>query len=153
MTAYLTAEYAWMAWTLLAVVCMILEVTSGDFFLTCFAIGALAAIVPAALVLPLWLQILVWVAVSVLSIYFIRPFILQHLHSKEEDRKSNADALIGRTGRVVQPIPAGGHGYVQIDGDTWKSCSTTGEAIPEGSRVVVVQRESIILTVKRQQQP
>lgn len=142
-----------MAWTLLAVVCMILEVTSGDFFLTCFAIGALAAIVPAALHSPLWLQILVWIAVSVPSIYFLRPFILKHLHSKEENRRSNADALIGRVGRVVQAIPAGGHGYVQIDGDTWKSLSTTGEPIGEGSLVVVVQRESIILTVEKQIRP
>lgn len=144
----LLAQNAWIAWTVIAVLCLIMEVTSGDFFLTCFAIGAIGAIVPAALQLPLWVQIVVWVAVSVLSIYFIRPFILEHLHSKEDERKSNADALMGRTGRVTEAIPADGHGYVQIDGDSWRSVSATGEAIAEGCEVVVVARDSIVLTVE-----
>lgn len=148
MAEYLVSN-AWLAWTVIAVICLILEVTSGDFFLTCFAIGGLVTIVPAAMELPLWTQILCWVATSVLSIYFIRPFILEHLHTKETNRKSNADALIGRTGRVVQAIPTGGYGYVQIDGDTWKSRTATGEAVDEGERVLVAERESIILTVEK----
>ena len=35
------AENLWLFWTIVAVVCLVLEMTSGDFFITCFAVGAL----------------------------------------------------------------------------------------------------------------
>ena len=60
----------------------------------------------------------------------------------------NADALIGRRAVVREAIPAGGAGYVAIDGDMWRSVSADGSGIPEGTAVEVVSRESIILTVK-----
>ena len=66
-------------------------------------------------------------------------------------RWSNADALLGRHGKVVETIQAGGFGRVQIDGDIWKA-ETKGDAdIPEGSNVVVVDRASTIITVKIEQ--
>ena len=30
----------WQLWTLIGVICLILELTSGDFFIMCFSIGA-----------------------------------------------------------------------------------------------------------------
>jgi membrane protein implicated in regulation of membrane protease activity len=62
---------------------------------------------------------------------------------------SNADALIGRKGRVVEAIEAGGFGRVQIDGDVWKAVTKDDEAVPAGTNVRVVDRESIIITVER----
>jgi membrane protein implicated in regulation of membrane protease activity len=60
---------------------------------------------------------------------------------------SNADALIGREGRVRETIEADGFGRVAIDGDVWKAKSQTGEAISAGTAVKVVNRESTIITV------
>ena len=54
----------------------------------------------------------------------------------------------GRRAVVREAIPAGGAGYVAIDGDMWRSVSADGSGIPEGTAVEVVSRESIILTVK-----
>ena len=69
------------------------------------------------------------------------------IHNKQE-RQSNADALIGTTGVVTTDIPAFGYGYVRIAGDEWRSISASGEAIPKGTTVTVVNRRSTILTVK-----
>lgn len=129
-------------------VCLILEVSSGDFFITCFAIGALITIFPALLGVPLWAQILVWAVCSVLSIKLVRPCLLRLLHKGGEHRLSNADALIGQVGKVSQAIPAQGAGRVQLDGDDWKAVST-GETLPVGTKVRIVSRESIILTVEK----
>lgn len=149
MIAYLIA-HLWLIWLAVAIVCLILEITSGDFYVTCFAIGAAVAIVPSA-IWPdgLWLQIITWAVASVLSILFIRPYLLRKIHPRERQRKSNADALLGRTGRVTDAIAEGGYGYVQIDGDSWRSHTADGTAVEMGAQVRVLARDSIILTVEK----
>lgn len=146
MIEYLSANL-WTLWAAIAIVCLIIELGSGDFFVTCFAIGALCSMVCSLLPLPLWLQLLVFAVASVCSIRFIRPSLLRRLHNRQE-RLSNADALIGRQGRVIEPISAASAGYVKVDGDEWKAVSATGEAIAVGATVRIVARESIIVTVE-----
>lgn len=143
------AANLWQLWALVMVVCLILELTSGDFFIMCFAIGALLTAVAAALGLGFYGQLVVFAVVSVLSIFFIRPRLVKALHGKRRERLSNADALMGRIGRVSEAIEQGGYGRVAIDGDDWKAVSADGEYIPLGQNVRVVGRESIILTVEK----
>ena len=68
--------------------------------------------------------------------------------ARKRKKTSAADALDGKTGIVKEEIKTGGYGYVGIDGDMWRSISESGEAIPAGTKVVVISHESIILTVK-----
>lgn len=137
----------WILWLTVSFVCLIIELSSGDFYFLCFSVGALMSIIVAALGQPLWAQVLVWALASVLCIFFLRPPLARLLHKGETERKSNADALIGRKGKVIEAIPAGGSGYVKIDGDEWRSVSSGAEPIPVGTTVTVVSRDSIILTV------
>ena len=115
----------WQLWAVLAVLGLILELTSGDFFIMCIAIGAMGAAI------------------------VVRPFALRYLQRKGNDRVSNADALLGRIARVKTTIQAKGTGYVAIDGDLWKAVSADDEEIAEGTRVKVVGRESTIVTVEK----
>ncbi|ERK38751.1 nodulation efficiency protein NfeD [Segatella baroniae F0067] len=147
MIAYLIS-HLWLLWTAVVFVCLILELSSGDFYVTCFAIGAVGAAVSAAFGLPFWVQVLAWALCSVLSIWLIRPRLLGRLHANSHERPSNADALIGREGTVVEPVEAGGFGYVQVDGDVWKAV-TAGPTIGKGEKVRIVSRDSIVMTVVR----
>jgi len=79
----------------------------------------------------------------------VRPVALRYFHRHNEGRVSNADALLGRHGKVVETIKAGGYGRVQIDGDIWKAEAEGAEDIPEGTTVTVVNRASTIITVKQ----
>jgi membrane protein implicated in regulation of membrane protease activity len=141
-------SHLWQLWALISLLCLILELTNGDFFILCFAIGGVFAAVASAITDSLVVQILVFAAATILSLIFFRPAALRWFHKDGEQRKSNAEALIGRIGRVSQTIPADGYGRVAIDGDVWKAKSASGEAIPEGRNVTVVARESTIITVK-----
>lgn len=147
MIEYLS-QHLWQMWAVIAVVCLILELTAGDFFIICFSIGAVFAAISDPLGLGFYWQIVVFAIFTLLSLYFVRPFALRYLHKNEENRVSNADALIGRRGRVVEPIEAGGFGRVAIDGDVWKAISHADSDIPVGTFVRVVDRESIIITVE-----
>lgn len=136
----------WQIWGIIAVLCLIMELSSGDFFIICFSIGAVFAIITAVLGLSIYWQIFIFAIFSLLSVLFIRPVALRWLHKNEPNKPSNADALLGRTGRVTEAISANGNGYVQIDGDLWRAVSNCD--IPVGTTVRVVGRESTIITVE-----
>lgn len=140
------AENLWQLWAVVAVICLILEMTSGDFFLMCFAIGGAVTALLSPFV-GFYVQLAVFAVVSVVCLFTVRPVALRWFHKNDPDRVSNADALIGREGRVRETIEADGFGRVAIDGDVWKAKSQTGEAISTGTAVKVVNRESTIITV------
>ena len=148
MIEYLT-QHVWLIWILISVICLILELGSGDLFILCFAIGALGGSFAAALGLGIIPQLIVMAICSLLSIYFIRPVALRYLHRNDEDRVSNADALLGREGTVSQTIVKNGFGRVAIDGDDWKAVAADGQRIEKDAKVKVVGRESIIITVEK----
>ncbi len=147
MLDYIT-QNLWLFWTVITFACLILELSSGDFYVTCFAIGAVAGIISAAAALPFWVQVVVWAVCSVLSIWLVRPRLVKQLRHGGDQRRSNADALIGQVGEVSQCIVKGGHGRVKLDGDDWKAVAPTASAdVVVGAKVKVVDRESIILSV------
>ena len=139
----------WQAWLLLGIIFLILELTNGDFFIMCFAIGSVFAAIASAVSDSLVVQIITFAVFTLLSLAFVRPVALRWLHKNEDTRVSNADALIGREGRVSEPIPAGGYGRVAIDGDDWKAESADGSEIAKDEKVTVVGRESIIITITK----
>ncbi len=141
-------SHLWQSWTTLCVICLILELSSGDFFIMCFAIGALCAAIASTLVGGI-AQIIIFAVASVLCLAFVRPFALRYLHRANNDRASNSDAIIGRTGRVSETIEAQAYGRVAIDGDDWKAQSEDGDQIEKGALVVVKSINSTIITVTR----
>lgn len=143
---YLLANM-WQMWAVLAVLGLICELASGDFYMICLAIGAVGAAITAPFA-GVYVQLIVFCVVSVLCLWLLRPFALRCLRGRGAKRLSNADALIGRWGRVTQTIAEKGVGYVAIDGDQWKSRAVNDAEIKEGTRVKVVARESTILTVE-----
>lgn len=142
------SQNLWQVWAIIAVVCLILELFSGDFFILCFSMGAVVSLLAALCGASLTAQIILFAVASVLSVLFVRPVALKYFHRNDPERASNADALTGREGRVSKTIEAGGYGRVAIDGDDWKAVSADGSAIAKDTPVRVVDRDSIILTVE-----
>ena len=140
------AQHLWQMWAVIAVVCLILELMAGDFFIICFSIGAVFAALVAAVGGGIYLQLFVFAVFSFISLFC--PCAKRYLHKGEDPRVSNADALMGRQGRVVDAVVADGFGRVQIDGDIWKAVTNEQQDIPAGSNVRVIGRESTIITVE-----
>ncbi len=147
MLEYLLANM-WQLWAVLAVLGLILELTSGDFFIMCIAIGAAGSAIVAPFA-GIYVQLAVFAVVTLFSLFWVRPIVLRYFHHNDDQRVSNADALIGREGRITMTIQARGYGYVAIDGDRWKAVSANDEEIVEGTLVKIVSRESTIVTVER----
>jgi len=136
-------------WLIAAIVLVIIEILTAGFGVICFAIGALFSALTDYLGASLVWQLVVFAAVSLLAFFFLRPVFLRFLDRKTKDVKTNADALIGKTAIVSETIDASANtGRVAIDGDDWKAVSEDGSVIEKGQKVQVVDRDSIILTVK-----
>ena len=137
----------WALWACVSIVCLVMELTSGDCFLLCISIGSAVTALVAVIGGGIYAQLIALSAVSLFSLFAIRPWLVKKIHSSGEKRASNVEAMLNREGKVSQDIPENGFGRVALDGDDWKAKSTDGSAIPSGTRVKVSHVESTIITV------
>jgi len=141
----LDAQYWWL---IIGVGLIILEIFTPSFFAASMAIGAFAAAGVAYFDASLAWQMGVFSAIGLVSIFFVRPFATKYLYTVD-DVKTNADALIGRKGTMLQAIESDiNYGRVAIDGDEWQCKAAINQTIASGTKVIVTERESIILTVE-----
>ena len=107
-----------------------------------FAGGALAALITSLLGGPMWLQVLLFFAVSIVLLAALRPLVKKHFIPKLE--KTNVDAVVGTTGTVLSPIDnIQATGRVKLGGMEWTARSTNGEPIAEGTIVKVDRVEGV----------
>lgn len=107
-----------------------------------FAGGALAALIASLLGGPMWLQVLLFFAVSIVLLASLRPLVKKHFIPKLE--KTNVYAVVGTTGTVLSPIDnIQAAGRVKLGGMEWTARSTTGEPIAEGTIVKVDRIEGV----------
>lgn len=139
----------WALWACVSVVCLMMELTSGDCFLLCIAIGSAVTALVAALGGGIYVQLIVASIVSLFCLFAIRPKLLKKLHEGEDKRVSNADAVVNKVGEVTEDIPANGFGRVAAGGDDWKAKTADGSALAKGQRVKITALESIIVTVEK----
>ena len=117
-----------------------------------FAVGALAALIAAALGAPLWLQVTVFILASALSLALTRPLARRFLARRRVP--TNADRVLGQTAKVTEAIDNDdARGAVYADGKTWTARSADGNPIPAGVRVRVLRMEGVTLLVEPAERP
>lgn len=97
------AQNLWQVWAVIAVLCLILEMTSGDCFIICFSFGAIVAAIAAAVGLNGYIQLAAFAVFTLVFLFWFRPLAKRYLHKGEDNRVSNADALLGRKGSGDYP--------------------------------------------------
>jgi len=132
---------AWLVWVVAAVLLAVGEIlTPGLFFLGPVALGAGVAAVVAALSAPVWLQLIVFAAVSAASLAVLRPLARRHLHMPAAIRTGTA-ALEGARAVVLQRVDDHG-GRVRIGGEEWSARAFMPDQVMEpGARVEVMKIE------------
>lgn len=113
-------------WLVAFGVLLLIEILTLGLTTIWFAAGALAAFLMAALSLPLLVQIVVFLVVSVLLLIFTRPIMTKHLNAKTT--KTNAESLVGDKARVLIPVNnLKEEGQVMVNGMEWTARSTKDE--------------------------
>ncbi len=129
-------------WLALMVVFLIVEGATVCLVSIWFAVGALAAIAANLLGVQLWLQILIFLAVSGVMLACLRPLFRKFIKPKVV--ATNADSVIGSEGFVTEDIDnLSAQGQVKLGGMYWSARSTSGEKISTGSQITVDKIEGV----------
>ena len=127
-------------WLALFVVFLIVEAGTVALVSIWFALGALAALVSCALGAEMWLQITVFLVVSLVLL----AVLWKKVRGKALRTRTNVDSVIGAEGYVTEAIDNLSYtGRVKLGGITWAARSTSGAGIPVGTPVKVERIEGV----------
>ena len=112
-----------------------------------FAVGSLASMVAAVLGAQLWLQITLFLVVSVGLLVATLPLVRKFVIPKQE--KTNVESVIGSMGYVTEDVDnISAAGQVKLGGMYWTARSEDGHRIPAGTLVEVTKIEGVKAFVK-----
>lgn len=133
-------------WLIAAVVFALLEAATFQLVTIWFAIGSIVGMITSALHGPVWLQFVLFCAVSLVVLIFVRPIARKYL--SPEKTATNADRVIGMIGVVTQTInPLRGTGMVSVGGNVWTARTTADQVIPKETQVEILRIEGVKLIV------
>ena len=135
-------------WLGIAGVMALVEVFSLSFITLWFVVGGVAAFIAGMLGAELIVQIIVFLAVSLICLALLRPLVLKHRAIGE----SLESTPVGLRAVVIERIdPKSLTGRVETpDHMTWAALSEDGSPIEVGEHVLVTEQRSVKLVVQRE---
>ncbi len=128
--------FVWI-WAALALIFFIAEIFTAGFFLVCFGIGALAAVILAVLNFHVIWQLVAFIVVSLVALAFLRPMAMRM--ATHVANPGGIDRVIGKQAVVLEEInPLAATGRVRIEREEWRADSY-GPVIPKDAVVVVLE--------------
>ena len=142
-TAYLPVY-----WLIALVVFLVIEAATLGLAPIWFAGGALVALIAAMCGAGIVIQIVLFLVVSLVLLFFTRPFAVRFLN--KDTLKTNVDRVVGMEGVVTEEISnLAGTGKVSLGGNIWTArTENEGGTIPVDTVVAVLRVEGVKLIVK-----
>ena len=139
-------------WLIIMAVLIIMELATLGLTTIWFAAGAFAAFIAAALDLALWIQIGLFIIVSLVLLFCTRPLAVKYLNAKTS--KTNLDSLIGKSARVTKTIDnIQAQGQAKVNGMEWTARSADDDVvIPEGTVVTILKISGVKLIVEEKKE-
>ena len=132
-------NYVWFG---LLILFVIIEAATVGMVSAWFAAGALAALIVSLIGGEMWLQVLVFVTVSAVTLALLRPLAKKHINGRVT--RTNVDAIVGKSCLCVTAIDnLASTGQVKIGDVEWTARSTPGDPIAVGTQVTVDRVEGV----------
>jgi membrane protein implicated in regulation of membrane protease activity len=129
-------------WLVLLILFLMAEGATAAVTTIWFAAGALVAMVAALLDAQIWLQVIVFVVVSIGCLLALRPLLKKYITPKKV--RTNVDAVVGSQGVVLERIDnLAGTGRVKLGGMEWSARAENNECIEAGTVVRVEKIEGV----------
>ena len=126
-------------WLVAMVLLLIIEMIVPGIVSIFFAFGALAALIAALLLAPMWLQLAWFFAVSILTLILTRPFVKKYVNSRVTP--TNADMAVGRDAIVTEAIDnLHAKGAVMLDGKIWTARTEKDTVVINAGEIVRILR-------------
>lgn len=125
-------------WLAALIILLLIEIATMGLTTIWFAGGALVAVIVTLIGGPIWLQIVLFLLVSLLLLFFTRPLAMKYFN--RERIKTNVDSVIGKQVIVQEQIDnIKGTGRVTLEGNEWTARALQSDRIYEPSEIVVVK--------------
>lgn len=139
-------------WLVMLIVFIAAEAATVTMISAWFAAGSLAAMIVSMLNGQIWLQAVVFFAVSAGMLLLLRPLARKHFTPKLT--KTNIDSVVGATGLVTETVDnLNGTGQVKLGAMYWTARSTHEAVIEKGTQIVVDRIEGVKVFVSTLQIP
>lgn len=139
-------------WLAVLIVLLLVEIATLGLTTIWFAGGALVACVAALLHASIWVQIVLFLVVSVLLLLFTRPAAVRYMNKNRT--KTNVDSMAGKEAVVTEDIDnLKAQGVVQVNGLEWTArAENNQDVIPKGSVVEVTRVDGVKLIVRKREE-
>ena len=139
-------------WLAVLIVLLLVEIATLGLTTIWFAGGALVACVAALLHASIWVQIVLFLVVSVLLLLFTRPVAVRYMNKNRT--KTNVDSMAGKEAVVTEDIDnLKAQGVVQVNGLEWTArAENNQDVIPKGSVVEVTRVDGVKLILRKREE-
>jgi len=135
-------------WLIILVILVAGEAITVGLTFIWFAVGAFGGLLVAALGGPIWLQIVVFLALSALALVLVRPAAAKLLTPGISP--TNADRVLSQIALVTEEIDnVAETGQVKLFGQVWTARSESGDVIPLQTRVRILRIEGVKVFVRQ----
>lgn len=134
-------------WAAILIGTVIVEILTEQFVSIWFSVASVFSLILAGLKTPVWLQLVVFTAVSLILIFATRPLVKK---LKKVPQTTNFEMNIGKTAVITEAI--GGkysHGRATLDGVSWMAVTEDDTTISPGEKVRVLDVSGAKLIVTK----
>ncbi len=137
----------WEIYAILGLIFIIFEmIVPSMFFLNLAFAGFVTSVI--ALFVEDWVTLtVIFVLLSILSIILLRPVLLKHRETKEQQTGMEGK-YIGKIVKVIEPVTKYS-GAITIYDERWEARTECEETIEVGTEVRILKYDSLILTVEK----
>ncbi|MEM7050908.1 MAG: NfeD family protein [Acidobacteriota bacterium] len=142
----------WWLWILIGLGLLVAEVALVPGAVVLVFFGAAAILVgmleAIGIVGPLWMQLVLFSVLSMVSLFSLRGPILRRMNASGQGGVADVDRIVGSTALVLEDIAPGGIGQAELRGSTWKAKNLGDRTLAVGERGMIEQVEGLTIFIR-----
>ncbi len=137
-------------WLIVFVALLVIEIATLGLTTIWFAAGALVAFLAAYIGFGVPVQVIIFLAVSIILLILTRPIAIKYFN--QERQKTNAESLIGQKAIVIEEVnPLQATGKVEVNGMEWSAKTEESDRIEVSTVVSIKGIQGVKLIVEKEE--
>lgn len=138
----------WQIYSIVGVVCIILEILVPSMFFLNLSIAGFITAVISLFIHDSNMLAVDFLALSVVSIFVLRPLLLRTIKPSKDKETGVQAEYIGKIVKVIEPVNKY-KGAITIYDERWDARVENDDEIPAGNEVRIVKNDSLVMYVER----
>jgi len=124
-------------WAVLFILTLVIEIVTVELVSIWFSVGSLIAFILALCGVGITVQIIVFLAVSIVLLASLRWVCMKFLKNSKE--KTNLDSLVGQVFKLSKAIAEEDPGEIKVNGVVWRVVEKNNDLAEVGEKVRILE--------------